>query len=411
MMKPYLSIKIRRIINLKTIMKPDNCSNDDFLFYLYKNKSELGLSWDDVADIMNKYEKKSYGESRYRKYCKIYFQDLVDENKKLEIEDCFDNEPTIEEKFDLAKETQRFKDERTQLNALYRQMSRESFLKDIAVECAKIVAEKIPFKSNVIVPGSDSKEGILLISDWHYGIDVNNHWNVYNPDICVSRLNKLKIEVGEIINDYDISKLYVLNLGDLISGRIHSQIRIENREDVVSQVIHVSEILASFLDSVSNDYCVNIEYYDCLDNHSRIEPNKKESLRLESLARIVTWYLEERFKESTSIRIKFNEYSDDIISFNCMGWKIAGEHGDLDTQSNIIKNLSGMLNDRPDLICAAHMHHFSVNESGNCIVVSNPSLIGMDSHAESKRYSSSPAQTMIIVSNKTPIHSLHRIVL
>ena len=94
-----------------------------------------------------------------------------------------------------------------------------------------------------------------------------------------------------------------------------------------------------------------------------------------------------------------------------MGWRVAGVHGDLDTQSNVIKNLSGMLNDRPDLICTAHMHHFSVNESGNCIVVSNPSLIGMDSHAESKRYSSSPAQTMIIVSHKTPIHSLHRIVL
>lgn len=287
-------------------------------------------------------------------------------------------------------------------------------MKDIGIECAKIVAEKKPFVkiSEEKKPlRTSNRSGILLLSDWHYGAVVNNFWNKYDPDVCQGRLCQVLTDTAVLVETYGISKLYVLNLGDLISGRIHAQTRIENREDAISQVMHVSEILAQFLYDLSSSTAVPIEYYDCLDNHSRIEPNMKESLRLESLARIITWYLQERFKEDDLVNINFNEYSDDIVSFETKdGWNIVGVHGDLDSQKAVIKNMRGMLWERPDLVCTAHLHHFSANEENECMMVSNPSLMGTDGFAESKRLTSKPAQTFIVTGEKSPTYAIHRIV-
>ena len=333
------------------------------------------------------------------------------ELNREEYEDDFDDD-RFREDFNLKKEIQRLKDERTQLNSTYRQATREELLRDIAKESAEIIAKRYPFdnlfKRTTDIPCQCS--GILLLSDWHYGAAVDNHWNKYNPEICKERLGELFVRVSEFIHSYKIRTLYVLNLGDLISGRIHAQLRIDNREDAVSQVMNVSEILSRFLSSLSE--LVDIEYYDCLDNHSRIEPDKKQSLRLESLARIITWYLKERCKDLSNVKINFNEYSDDIVSFRTHdGWNIVGVHGDLDTQKAVIKNMRGMLKERPDLVCTAHLHHFSANEENECVMISNPSLMGTDGFAESKRLTSSPAQTLIITNSETPTYAIHRIVL
>ena len=47
-------------------------------------------------------------------------------------------------------------------------------------------------------------------------------------------------------------------------------------------------------------------YYDCDDNHSRVEPNKKESIALETLTRITHWYLVSRFENRPDVTIHNN---------------------------------------------------------------------------------------------------------
>ena len=377
-------------------------SNDDFLKHLYLNKNEFGLSWEDIAEIMNQYEIKNFSCDKYRKQCKNFQNDLVSD---------VTNE--FEEELSVQSEIQRLKDERTQLKAVYRQVSRENFLKDIAIECAENIAKSNPFvnefKKFTKTTKINKKEAILEISDWHYGIEIDNHWNKYSPEICVNRVKTLLNKTIDLVENNEIYKLHILNLGDLISGRIHSQIRIENKEDVISQVINVSELLANFLYELSKH--VEIDYYDCLDNHSRIEPNKKESLRLESLARITNWYLTERFKNCKNVNINVNEYSDDIILFKALNWSIAGVHGDLDRLNNVVKNIQLFTHNNIDLICTAHLHHFSCDEENGCTVITNPSMMGMDSFAESKRLYSKPAQTFLIISNRQPVESIHRILL
>ena len=382
--------------------KPDGMSNEEYLKQLYLNKSKLGLSWRDIADKMNCLEDKNYSEDRYRKMCKKFSEEEFIENSV--------EEETVDKKLELYYATQAFKDERSQLNTIYRQISRENEIKNIAIECAKIIAESNPFEfKEEVIDVESEKEAILQISDWHYGIEIDNCFNRYNPEICKSRLVTLLSEVINYCSANKVKKINVVNLGDMISGRIHSQIRIENKEDVISQVINVSELIANFLLALSKRYVV--DYYDCLDNHSRIEPNKKESLRLESLARITNWFLEYRFENNTRVNIKKNKYSDDIILFDVLGHTVAGVHGDLDSQKTVIKNLQTFTGNQIDLVCTAHMHHFSSNDENDCMLICNPSLMGMDSFAESKRLYSKPAQNLIIATRDNVAESIHRIIL
>jgi len=44
-------------------------------------------------------------------------------------------------------------------------------------------------------------------------------------------------------------------------------------------------------------------------------------------------------------------------------------------------------------------------------LISNPSVMGTDSFAESKRLSSSPAQTLVIMDANSPAYAIHRIAL
>ena len=73
----------------------------------------------------------------------------------------------------------------------------------------------------------------------------------------------------------NVDKIYILGLGDYLSGIIHTTIRIENRENIVEQVMNVSETLASFMNTLS-EIC-EIYYYDVSDNHGRVFPNKDEN--------------------------------------------------------------------------------------------------------------------------------------
>jgi hypothetical protein len=244
---------------------------------------------------------------------------------------------------------------------------------------------------------SDEKyAGILVLSDWHYGLEVNTYFNRYNPKICKLRLQMLLDKVIEKGVQLGFTKLYIVNLSDLIAGRIHQTIRLQSRIDVITQTMEVSEILAEFMHNLSKYF--QIEYYDCLDNHSRIEPNKKESLDLESLTRITSWYLKERFRDIDSVTINDNDVSEDIITFEVLGHKVVATHGHKDKSDQVIDNLSLFTQDHYDLVLSAHEHHFSADEKNNTVRFSYGTLMGSDDYSESLRLTSTPSQLLIVAS-------------
>ena len=389
----------------------ENETFDEYRFRVYKMK-QLGscsLKWTEIANMFGEHFGMFKDESKWRKeakellICNVENATSPEEGVKENLRDLI---------LEMKKERIKLSDERTQNNAYIRGLSREETLKEIALEVVQQMSNKKMLDSDIktsYVSKGDC-EAILQLSDWHYGIDVNTFWNVFNPDVCKQRVSKLLKETIEFCHFFGVSKLHIVNLADLICGRIHYTLRLQSRIDVITQTMEVSEILAEFINELTTNG-VFVEYYDCLDNHSRLEPDKSASLNLESLVRITPWYLKERLKDNQNVRINANYYDEDIIDFEVMGYKIGGVHGHKDKPGKVVEGLTLMTKQNFDLILTAHLHHFNSDEKNEVVVVSNGSLMGTDYYAKDLRLSSIPSQNLILVNNKSVIDYIHRVIL
>ena len=394
------------------------------------NKELWKLTWKEVANLINKNCNLSYSESWYRRNFKDRFFNVAKFNVNNNSEEDIVDEPihnineTPEQFDDLAARQEKLNqtlyninirraevaDLVAQNNAYIRRMSREQTIKEIAHDYALIMSDAKPMIPHLPINNTNTeKEGILLISDWHYGLICDNAWNEFNPQICRQRIAKLLDDTIDLIEQNELTHLTVLDLSDLIAGRIHTQIRIESRFDVITQTMDVAEILAEFLDELS--WHCGISFYSCLDNHSRIEPNKKESLDLESLTRIIPWYLTERLTDNSCVDICHNEYGEDIITCEVLGHPIIAVHGHNDSPVNAIEKLSMLTRNHYDMLCMAHRHHIFLEEQFESFVVSNGCLVGVDNHSKNMRLTSKPSQTFIVVTKEDVCSSIHRILL
>ena len=383
-------------------------TKDEYVLYVIQDlRNKYDLTWKDIADTINEHFYDDYDESTYRKkFSKHVKQDLHKDDNLVDSNDLL---------YEIRKERFKLRDEVTQTNSNLRRLAREETCKEIAHDFAEQMNSKklLPVSKiedvEIKIP---TKEAIVQLSDWHYGIEINSYFNQYNKEIAKQRISNLCEKVIEECLKENIQRIRIVNLSDLIAGRIHLTIRLQSRIDVITQTMEVAEILAEFIHRLSNYF--QVYYYSCSDNHSRVEPNKKESLELESFYRIIDWYLPERLQAQViSGQVKFfnNEISDDIISFKIGNHKICGVHGHNDQPSKIIANLSLMTEEHYDLILTAHYHHFSANEQNKTILLSNGTLMGTDSYSEKLRLTSAPSQNLIFVSKENVIESIKRLVL
>lgn len=388
----------------------ENESFDQYRLRAYKMKQlgTLKLTWFEMADMFDEVWGVCKNESKWRKEAKeLLISDVEsitspEESLKEDLRDLI---------LEMKKERVKSTDERTQNNTYIRRIAREETIIEIAKNTAITISQNNPVVMTPLeIIENTEAEAIAVISDWHYGIEVNNHWNKFNPEICVKRIKKYLGKLLQTCELFNISKIHLVNLSDLIAGRIHATIRLESREDVISQTINVSEILAQFINELTKRG-YDVEYYDCLDNHSRLEPIKSDSLDLESLVRIIPWYLKEKFSAEPKFTIHNNEYSDDIITFTVLDglYNIGAVHGHKDRPQQVIKNLTLMTKENFDLILTAHLHHFASDETNRTIQLSNGSLMGTDSYAKDLRLDSQPSQNIIVATRDSVCDYIRRV--
>ena len=357
-------------------------------------KDSYGMTWEDIASVSHEVFGTEWKEGFFRKNFGGYAKTAAEAH-------------SLDDKIlKMKMERVKLSDERIQNNAYIRRLAREDTLKEIALEAAKEVGRSKPLTliEPSVVEDTAEKEAILCISDWHAGLEIDNVLNTYNLDVLKRRLRELLTHVVTRIQQGDISKLHVVNLGDMIAGRIHLQLRLGSRIDVITQTMTVSELIAELL-SILGSY-IPIEYYSCLDNHSRLEPVKEDSLDLESLCRITDWYLAERLKGTKCIHLNTNSQGDDIITFDCLGHKVVGVHGDKDRKTQLDR-LQLMLGYSCDLLLISHLHHPWMEETNNTKVVGNGALMGTDEYARGLRLNSRASQNLIIVSKKNACEELN----
>ena len=374
-----------------------------------EKKLNKDITWQSIADQLLTQFGVDRSEAWVRKLVKDQLGLSSDEDDL--IESLVEAKAGLDKSLlELQKERIKISDERVQNRAYVRKLSREETLKEIAL----LTAESMSDKKALTIPNYQSKklntekEAILCIGDWHYGMDFKNPWNEYSPEICKKRVSQLRDETIKYLKANKCSKLHLVNLQDLIAGRIHLGIRLESRFDVVTQTMEVSEILAEFISDLSKVCPVN--YYDSLDNHSRLEVIKNDAQDLETLCRMIPWYLKERLKKNKKVTICENTYGHDLVTFESLGHKIIASHGDRDTKGRAL-NLAGMTKEFYDLILTAHLHHFWADSCNNMAMIGNGSLMGTDTFAKNLRLNSDPSQTLIIVSPKNAREAIHIITL
>lgn len=124
-----------------------------------------------------------------------------------------------------------------------------------------------------------NKEAVLMLSDFHLGETIEGievHFiNEYNSQIMVQRLDRIFYYFVHYCKKYNITKVNILLLGDLLSGCHHSELQKTNEMDDVSCMFFLQEYLMNKLIEIEKEF-TEIKVEILVGNHSRIPEGKPE---------------------------------------------------------------------------------------------------------------------------------------
>ena len=312
-----------------------------------------------------------------------------------------DNEKLKEiesKRLELEKEKIRFQDQRREYKKYLRQDARFEHLKSTMVDEIKLLSNNKPLLDNNVKIDTSNREAVLILSDWHIGSTSNNYWNEFNLSIAKKRIAKLLDKTIQHCLTHKVSTIHIELLGDLVNGYLHIGNRIENEEDVISQVMTVSEILSEFINELSN-YVDKVKVYSSTGNHGRCSANLKESLDVENFEKLIPWYLGARLN-NLRVELVDNKIDDNLIIIRFLNEVIYCVHGHLDKPNVMINNWSKMLKEFPTEAHLGHFHSYKEFDEYDMTTTVNGTLSGVDDYAKKIRKTSKPMQTLIIYSEE-----------
>ena len=295
------------------------------------------------------------------------------------------------------KEKTQLKDLLNEYRRLVREDARIDDLKETIREAAKSVDT---YFSEYIINYANRnpiKEAILLLSDWHIGVIVDNFYNKYNFEIAKNELDLLVKSVIDYCDKFNIYRLNIINMGDLIHGGIHTNARIEQEFDVITQIELAGQLLYRTLAKLE-PAAPEVTYRSCSDNHSRLMPNKSEHIEKENFGRLIDWWVEAKLEQGNhSIKIIKDNIDFGLGKFELMnGKKIMFAHGHEDPINQAYQNFTGATREFIDYILLAHFHNPKEKAFQDCRVIVNGSLVGTEQYALSKRLFTTPCQKLLI---------------
>lgn len=395
------------------ITRLQNESEEQFLWRLGQGKDNgiLDMSWEDIALVMNKEfrddETEYLSEAAYRKpyqQAKRFYEAGTFSKYS---EDSYIEE-LREAKQSLQKEKQKLSDERAAINRKLRADARTE--EDLA-RIENLIREngQTVFPSVYNKCGGSDNDLVVILSDFHLGINTNNNFGVFNSDIAEERLIKYLKHIVEIQELYDSENAYLLLLGDLINGEIHFTNQLESRENVTEQVQKSAELISAFTYELSKHF-KNVYVNGVAGNHSRTS-FKDQVLRGNRLDNLIPWYMKAKLScVENVIFIDENNHDSTIGCVNIRGNHYLLVHGDFDEFSEKgISRLILMLGYKPTAIFYGHLHHCSYDEIANVKLIRSGSFCGTsDDFSISKRLNGNPAQ-MVCVANADGIKALYPI--
>ena len=378
--------------NLKRL---DNETQEQYFYRICSMKESLGFTWPQMTEIFNNEFGCSKGDTAYRKQWAA-FNKVFNANVDKIVGDNVYSQELKEQLDEIYKAKRQLWDQRREYNKTLTSDARADHLTERLIEAASIVPLENYSNMFKFENSNSEEEAVLCLSDWHYGQVSNNIWNSYDTDICKHRVAKLFEKVSIALEEHNIQTLHIALLGDFINGAIHVGSRVAAEENACEQLMHVSELLASFINALSV-YVGKVNVYSTYGNHARTIQNKNDSIHTDNMERVIPWWLKQRLMNNSKVNIIDSEYYE-FICFNVCGYDVVCTHGDLDKFRDIGVTINSLFSKKfgktIDYTFSGDKHHLESFEQFGIESSLVGSLCGTDEFANNKRLYSYPMQTL-----------------
>lgn len=367
----------------------------EYKIRLLFNKDEYGLSYKEIADLVNRESGDSKSETTYRKWWAGYKEGYFDaEKSNMKSEDIIDQYE--EKRVEAEKARVRYLDQRTLYNKNIRNDARFDELKYLVTEA---ISSLKPYETKTYPISGNSGSLLVTLDDIHFGANISNQWNVYNPEVAKERLNRYLDNIIRIGTTHKADKCFVCANGDFISGNIHHTIQISNSENVVKQIMGVSELVSWFLSELSSIF-KSVTFSVVSGNHSRLA-KKDDSPKDERLDDLIPWYIKARLSNINNIVFVDNNMDNTFNIVNIEGLNYLNVHGDFDNFFNK-NNVIDMIDIPIYCVHLGHKHRNKTEWVQKYKVITAGSLQGMDDYCIQKRLYGK-AQQLVCVCNSNGI--------
>ena len=358
---------------------------------LKRKQKDSNIEWQDIADFRSDYNGESEHRDTIRKGSKLLYEYLdagwVHEPTSMSISES-------DEIIRLKKERQKLSDARVEYNRQIRQEARKESYSEMV---KRIICENVePTDLKVQYHTFNSNTDLLVhLTDIHTGIEINTWNNTFNQDILKERIEKFTSEILKIRDLHKSENCYLV-IGEILSGIIHNNLRLQNNMDLMTQFKYVSELISAMLIKIANHFN-HIYVYVTPGNHSRISPKKEDSLDGENMDVLLPFYLKAKLQNINNIDICENNIDPEIAMFNIRGNNVFASHGHKDNPASVVQNFTMMFGIKPDIVLLGHRHLNGLTTVYNAKVIESGCCSGTDQYAMSIRKTNRPEQTISVV--------------
>ena len=309
------------------------------------------------------------------------------------------------EKQEIRKEKQKLYDERVALNKVLREEGRRESMYDIV---RRAIEDYQPIRFDYIEHKTEKSDNDLIIhlTDIHCGVDIDSPFNKFNTEILKKRLQKYIDEILNIQKMYHSENAYIICGGDEISGLIHLNSRIESKENIVTQIMIVADLISNFVYELSKVFN-RVEVHTTAGNHSRSTANKEYTVKGENFDLLVHYVCKKDLKNIKNVMFIDNCLDSDIATFMVRGHMVYASHGDKDTTKSVVYNMTKFARKAgmplPDMCYLGHRHTNSMETIDDVKVIQSGCVDGMDSYAIDSRLVGTPEQTVTVVTEKSRV--------
>lgn len=359
----------------------------DYHIRLFENRDKYVLSFDEIAELLNKEFGTTYSESKWRKDYAQYlkWKDYILQNN---LEDEEISKLTIK-KLELQKERNKLSTEKNELNKWIREQARTE---NVYEKIEQAIEKLEPVKSPTIKIKESNKirTAIIDLADSHFGregVIKGFHGEIiaeYSVEIFKTRMWELLDRVANIVAKEKIYHVTVLNLGDSVDGLLRfSQLQFLQL-GVADQTMQYAEFLSEWLNKLS-EY-VTVDYRSVLGNHTETRPlnSQRGDFQQENVERLIVWYIKTRLTGNKNVTVYDAE---SIIYFDVLGTKILAAHGqDERNLEASIKDYMMIYQVPVHILKSGHLHHHNnktigMNGLQNIEYIQSPAICGIDEYS------------------------------